>query len=189
MEASITDPDGSTELCEVMDEDDFHYRINFTPQDAGIHILSIKHKSIHISGKWYVWPFVCFLLNSVSTKQTIRTSLVSGMCIFDFDRLNILKMDFRSNLKKIHIHLHFIATQYLCNYALMEDVDNWTWSYILISIYWIVKMICNGLGLNDFWYLQAIWKYVNQGCVVSSSKLSTYSLIRRLYHNRCILIP
>lgn len=51
MEASITDPDGQTELCEVMDEDDFHYRINFTPKDNGIHILSIKHKGLHISGK------------------------------------------------------------------------------------------------------------------------------------------
>ncbi|XP_053387060.1 filamin-A-like isoform X2 [Mercenaria mercenaria] len=50
MEASITDPDGQTELCEVMDEDDFHYRINFTPKYNGIHILSIKHKAMHISG-------------------------------------------------------------------------------------------------------------------------------------------
>ncbi|XP_052265611.1 filamin-A-like isoform X1 [Dreissena polymorpha] len=50
MEASITDPEGKTELCEVMDEDDFHYRINFTPQDKGNHIVSIKHKGMHISG-------------------------------------------------------------------------------------------------------------------------------------------
>ncbi|XP_052761429.1 filamin-A-like isoform X2 [Mya arenaria] len=50
MEASITDAEGQTELCEVMDEDDFHYRINFTPTAKGIHILSIKHKGMHISG-------------------------------------------------------------------------------------------------------------------------------------------
>lgn len=50
MEASVTDPDGQTELCEVMDEDDFHYKVNFTPKDKGIHILSIKHKGMHISG-------------------------------------------------------------------------------------------------------------------------------------------
>jgi len=34
-----------------------------------------------------------------------------------------LKMDFRS-IKKKHIHLYFIATQYLWNYALVEDIDN-----------------------------------------------------------------
>lgn len=50
MEASVTDPDGQTELCEVMDEDDFHYKVNFTPKIKGIHILSIKHKGMHISG-------------------------------------------------------------------------------------------------------------------------------------------
>lgn len=57
MEASITDPDGQTELCEVMDEDDFHYRINFTPKFNGIHILSIKHKAMHISGKISIYRY------------------------------------------------------------------------------------------------------------------------------------
>ena len=36
----------------------------------------------------------------------------------------MLKMDFR--LKKMHIHLYFIATQCLCNDALVEDIDNWS---------------------------------------------------------------
>ncbi|GFS01516.1 filamin-A [Elysia marginata] len=50
MEASIADPDGQTELCEVMDEEDFHYLIKITPKVNGLHILSIKHKGMHISG-------------------------------------------------------------------------------------------------------------------------------------------
>ena len=50
MEASVTDPEGSTELCEIMDEEDFHYRMMFTPQMEGTHTLSIKHKGLHISG-------------------------------------------------------------------------------------------------------------------------------------------
>lgn len=50
MEASVTDPQGTTELCEIIDEDDFHYRMNFTPHKDGIHTLSIKHKALHISG-------------------------------------------------------------------------------------------------------------------------------------------
>ncbi|BFZ03233.1 hypothetical protein BsWGS_06272 [Bradybaena similaris] len=50
MEATITDPDGVSELCEVMDQEDFHYLIKMTPKRKGLHILSIKHKSMHISG-------------------------------------------------------------------------------------------------------------------------------------------
>ena len=38
--------------------------------------------------------------------------------------------------KTLHIHLYFIATQYLWKYALVEDKGNWTRSYILIIIYW-----------------------------------------------------
>lgn len=51
MEASVTDPDGTTELCDVMDLEDFHYKIQFTPKIKGPHILSVKHKSMHISGR------------------------------------------------------------------------------------------------------------------------------------------
>ena len=38
--------------------------------------------------------------------------------------------------KNLQIHLYFLATQCLLNYALMEDIHNWTRSYILIIIYW-----------------------------------------------------
>uniref|UniRef100_A0A0B7A146 Filamin n=1 Tax=Arion vulgaris TaxID=1028688 RepID=A0A0B7A146_9EUPU len=50
MEAAITDPGGVSELCEVMDQEDFHYLIKMTPQRKGLHIVSIKHKSMHVSG-------------------------------------------------------------------------------------------------------------------------------------------
>ena len=46
-------------------------------------------------------------------------------------------MDFSLKIKKLHIRLHFtVATQYFWNYALMEDIYNWTRSYIVIIIYW-----------------------------------------------------
>ena len=51
-------------------------------------------------------------------------------------RIAILKDELSLKIKNLHIHLYFIATQYLWNYALMEDIDNWTRSYILIIIYW-----------------------------------------------------
>ena len=62
-----------------------------------------------------------------------------------------LKVDFRSKSFFLHIHLYFVATQNLWNYDLVEDIDNWTRSYIL-------KIIFNALVLNDFEYLPAIWK-------------------------------
>lgn len=63
MEASVTDPSGTTELCEIMDEDDFHYRLNFTPHKEGLHTLSIKHKALHISGNFLFKSRPCKLLN------------------------------------------------------------------------------------------------------------------------------
>uniref|UniRef100_A0A0B7AYU4 Uncharacterized protein n=1 Tax=Arion vulgaris TaxID=1028688 RepID=A0A0B7AYU4_9EUPU len=50
MEATITDNEGVSELCDVIDQEDFHYLIKMTPKKTGLHILSIKHKGMHISG-------------------------------------------------------------------------------------------------------------------------------------------
>ncbi|KAL8614771.1 hypothetical protein ACOMHN_017752 [Nucella lapillus] len=50
MEASVTDPEGTSELCDVIDLEDFHYKIIFTPKVNGIHTLSVRHKSLHVSG-------------------------------------------------------------------------------------------------------------------------------------------
>ena len=36
----------------------------------------------------------------------------------------------------LHVHQYFIATHYLYKYALEEDIDNLTRSYILIIKYW-----------------------------------------------------
>jgi len=52
-------------------------------------------------------------------------------------KINIFKFEMEVNFKdglllkldKIHIHLYLIATQYLWNYALVEDLDNWTRSH------------------------------------------------------------
>ena len=41
---------------------------------------------------------------------------------------NSIKDGLSLKIKKLHIHLYFIATQYLWKYALVEDIDNWTWS-------------------------------------------------------------
>ena len=55
----------------------------------------------------------------------------------------ILKVDFRSKLKKSTNSSCFIVTMYLGNNAHVEYVDNWTWSYSLVSIY--AKIIKNNI--------------------------------------------
>ena len=55
-----------------------------------------------------------------SCSQIIRWSLKDGLLL---------------KIKYFHIHLNFKVTQYLWNYAHVEDIANWTRSYILIIIY------------------------------------------------------
>jgi filamin len=50
MEAMLTTPSGSTELCEIRDQPDNLFDIRFTPTEAGTNILSLKQKGIHIAG-------------------------------------------------------------------------------------------------------------------------------------------
>ena len=87
-----------------------------------------------------------------------------------------LKVDCRSKIIKYkYIHLYFIATKYLWNYALVEYIDNWTRSYSLVIIYQKrPKIIFNG------WVLK--W------CVGFSFKFNTNSSIIRVYYNICMLI-
>lgn len=50
MTASVTNPSGVTELCDVVSLDDSHYSIKFVPKEMGIHTVSVKHKDMHIPG-------------------------------------------------------------------------------------------------------------------------------------------
>ncbi|KAL4226921.1 hypothetical protein ACF0H5_014899 [Mactra antiquata] len=50
MTASVTSPNGVTELCDVVSLDDCHYSIKFVPKEMGIHTVSVKHKDMHIPG-------------------------------------------------------------------------------------------------------------------------------------------
>lgn len=50
MTASVTSPNGVTELCDVVNLDDCHYSIKFVPKEMGIHTVSVKHKDMHIPG-------------------------------------------------------------------------------------------------------------------------------------------
>ena len=77
-----------------------------------------------------------FTISEINKEQKIKNyapkwDLVTEI-IVDFVLL-IRKFKDGLKIKNLHIHLYFIATQYLWNYALLEDIDNWTRSYILID--------------------------------------------------------
>jgi len=46
----------------------------------------------------------------------------------------LLKDGLSLNIKKLHIHLYFIATKYLLNYSLVEYRDNCKRYYSLVKI-------------------------------------------------------
>jgi len=50
MVASVTSPEGKTELCDIVDQSDDHYTIKFSPKEMGVHIICVKHKGLHIPG-------------------------------------------------------------------------------------------------------------------------------------------
>ena len=58
MEALLTSPDGTTDLCSIMDLDDSLYDIKFKPTKEGVHTVSLKHKGMHISGKVNIYTRV-----------------------------------------------------------------------------------------------------------------------------------
>ena len=51
MEASVTSPSGTTELCDIQDLGQSHYSIKFVPKEMGIHTVSVKHRGMHIPGQ------------------------------------------------------------------------------------------------------------------------------------------
>lgn len=50
MEALLTAPNGKTDFCSICDLPDNLYDIKFTPQEEGVHTVSLKHKGLHIAG-------------------------------------------------------------------------------------------------------------------------------------------
>jgi filamin len=53
MTASVKSPTGVTEVCDVTSLDDSHYSIKFVPKEMGVHIVSVKHRDMHIPGSPY----------------------------------------------------------------------------------------------------------------------------------------
>jgi len=50
MDALLTSPSGKTEPCEIRDAPNNMYLIKFSPKEIGVHIVSLKHRGLHISG-------------------------------------------------------------------------------------------------------------------------------------------
>ena len=75
---------------------------------------------------------------------SVENQYMKSVYLFRID----LKMDFRSKRLFLHIHLYFLATQYLWKYALVEDRDNWTRCYILIIMNWNRQNNINRVSLT-----------------------------------------
>ena len=114
----------------------------------------------------------CFLfwtsVNIVSVTECCYPCYWNGFGIMFGKSLNVevLKMEFRSKYKKIHIHWYFIATKYLIwNNAFVGYIDIWTRVYSLVTIYLNNQNNSYRVSRKRVWYLWAIWKYNYQWCV------------------------
>lgn len=50
LEASVTDPNGESELCEVRDQPGGKFVVRLVPSEKGLHIISLKLKGVHVNG-------------------------------------------------------------------------------------------------------------------------------------------
>ena len=110
MEASVTDAEGSTELCEIMDEEDFHYRMMFTPQMEGTHTLSIKHKGLHISGtvSRFLFYLVYFFIRKGSYLSYNEHKIIFASPFSHFGRL-LRYMSFYSTFQAVHLSTPLVS--------------------------------------------------------------------------------
>ena len=109
--------------------------------------IVLPAKCNHTLEYWFIY---LSLILWIQLQQLFRPSLIfylfaHGLFLIHFKFLSLrlpfncemstLKMELCSKSKQ-YIHMHVIDTRYLWNRVIMEDIDNWTRSYILISIYW-----------------------------------------------------
>jgi len=50
LEASVTNPSGVTEKCDITELKNGEFSIKFVPKEIGVHTVSVKHRGIHIPG-------------------------------------------------------------------------------------------------------------------------------------------
>lgn len=81
MTASVTNPSGITELCDIVSLDDNHYSIKFVPKEMGVHTVSVKHKDMHIPGKLilYMFFYSAFLLFIKCFGQPIHVKISEAL--------------------------------------------------------------------------------------------------------------
>ena len=60
LEASVTNPSGVTEQCDITETAPGEFSISFVPKEMGVHTVSVKHRGIHIPGNGQ--QYYCFSL-------------------------------------------------------------------------------------------------------------------------------
>ena len=106
-----------------------------------IHMLHLSKLIVMAIYKHVYWEsLLCAKCAYVEEPMYWRTRLIHLVGLHIPRVCNTLKGGLSLKIKRIYIHLYFIAIEYLWNkYALVEDIDNWTRSHTLIIIYKIVK--------------------------------------------------
>jgi len=68
MEATLTSPSGKIDTCEIRDLEDSLCQINFTPNEEGVHTISLKFKGIHFAGKL---QRICYFIEIFGQNVTV----------------------------------------------------------------------------------------------------------------------
>ena len=102
MEASLTAPNGKTELCDIMDLEADLYDIKFKPEMEGVHTVSLKQKGLHISG----------IGNETLVLET-NLCLISKLCVITcYLLITLLPIDNISSLHHVVFSLHYTTQHY-----------------------------------------------------------------------------
>ena len=52
MEAIFVSPSGNSDACEIVGLDDCVHEVRFEPEEEGVYTISLKHKGLHVCGKF-----------------------------------------------------------------------------------------------------------------------------------------
>ena len=80
MEATVTNPSGVTERCDIHDYEDGHYSIKFVPREMGIHTVSVKHRGLHIPGSPFQFTVGPITDGGAHKVRAIGPGLERGEC-------------------------------------------------------------------------------------------------------------
>ena len=86
MAAKIQSPSGEIEDAELTESQDCLYQVHFVPKELGVHIISVKHKEVHIPGSPF--PFTVGPMDDFGSHKVhagglgLERATCSEQCLF-----------------------------------------------------------------------------------------------------------